>query len=296
MLDIFLIILEQALLHIPLVVGAYISISLMKVPDLALESAYVFGAILGSQAVMLGNNFSSYFVLASALIASLFGGALVGFTSSFITQKGGVPHLLSSIVTIGLFNGINHLISNSYQSLAGYPNPLTIVPGIRHHPEFFVVAIIAIMVVCSMALLLKTELGYSFVVYGNNPNFFKHYGISTTFVGMVGIMLSNALAGCSGYLFAQSNGFVEVNMGFGKILLCITSLLLGKLFLKTSSQSSIYIPVVGTLSYFSLQQFLLKVGFNLKYFTAVQAFVVLLLLLVLFRSGGSRKKIDHLGV
>lgn len=41
------IIFEQTLIYLPLVLGAYCSISLVKVPDLSIEAAYVFGAILG---------------------------------------------------------------------------------------------------------------------------------------------------------------------------------------------------------------------------------------------------------
>lgn len=296
MIDIFLIIFEQTLLHLPLVFGAYISISLMKIPDLSLESAYVFGAILGSQALFFGKNFPLPILCILVLGASLLGGALVGLVSSLITQKGGVPHLLSSIITIGLFHGINQLLIQSYRSLSGYPNPLNLFALIPKHPELFMVGIIACIITGIMFLLFKTQLGYSLFVFGNNSQFFKCYGISTIFVGITGVVISNALAGCSGYLFAQSNGFVEINMGMGKILLCITALIMGKVFKVTTKPISILMPLVGTLSYFTLQQLLLKVGFNLKYFTAVQAALILLLLLVFLKKSSFRRKIDHLGI
>lgn len=296
MIDTFLIILEQTFLHLPLVIGAYISISLMKIPDLSLESAYVFGAILGSQVVFVSKGLPVLFICFGALGASLLGGAFVGLVSSTITQKGKIPHLLSSIITIGLFHGIDQIFIQSYRSLSGYANPLNLFAIIPGHPELIMVGIVACIVVLFVFVLLKTQLGYSFFIFGNNPQFFKHYGISTIYVAMAGILISNALAGCSGYLFAQSNGFVEVNMGFGKILLCITALIMGKVLAMAHKPISIVIPIIGTLSYFTLQQLLLKIGFTLKYFTAIQAALILLLLLVLFQKSGFRKKVDHLGV
>ncbi len=52
MIAMFLVVLEQSLLHIPLVIGAYVSLSLLKVPDLSIESAYVVGAIVGAYALI----------------------------------------------------------------------------------------------------------------------------------------------------------------------------------------------------------------------------------------------------
>lgn len=295
MSDIFLIIAEQALLHIPLIIGAYISISLMKIPDLSLESAYLFGALCGAQALMLSNTLPLAIILLIVMTASLCGGAIVGMVSGVIAQYGRIPYLLAAIMTIGLFHGIAYLFSNGYQSLAGFNNPLLIFPSLVNHPELLAVLLIALIIIAAGAILLHRQLGYALAVYGNNPRFFEHYGISTNYVALMGLMLSNALAGCSGYLFAQSNGFVEIHMGASKILLCITSLILGKLFFKKNI-FSIGVPISGTFSYFALQQLLLKAGFNLKYFTFVQAIIILCILLIFFRKNNTTKKIDHLGV
>ena len=136
--------------------------------------------------------------------------------------------------------------------------------------------------------LFRTQIGYSYAVYGNNPQFFSNYGISTSFVFITGVMLANALAGLSGYLFAQSNSFIELNMGVGKVLLCITALILGKSLVSTKKPFSLYIPLVGTSAYFAMQQVLLKMGFNLKYFTAVQALLVLCILVYTYRKQPQR--------
>src|SRR3989442_438326 len=108
-------IIEQTLLHLPLMLGAYISISLIKVPDLSIESAYDFGALLGSQLLIgMPAGMPMALQIIAVIFASMVGGACVGFISSLLTQKAGLPHLLSSIITFGIFHGINQLISKAY--------------------------------------------------------------------------------------------------------------------------------------------------------------------------------------
>jgi putative ABC transport system permease protein len=123
----------------------------------------------------------------------------------------------------------------------------------------------------------------------------RHHGVSIPYVFIVGVVLSNALAGLSGYLFAQSNGFADITMGFGKALLCITALILGKVIVRSLKPITITMPLIGCLAYFVLQQLLLKIGFNLKYFTTVQALVTLCILVLTYRKK-TKQHIDHLGV
>jgi len=296
MLNTVFTILEQTLMHLPLMLGAYISFSLIKVPDLSIESAYVVGALCGSHLLLGTQSVPMGIQFIIVIFASLMGGMLVGLTSSIITQKGKLPHLLSSIITFGLFHGINQLFSAAYVSLGNMPNPLSMLGLNTQNPELPLLIIIGIMVIIFGYYFLKTQLGYALAAYGNNPNFFSNYGISTSYIFIMGIMIANALAGLSGYLFAQSNSFVELNLGLGKALLCITALILGKTLVKTKKPFSIVIPIVGTLAYFTSQQLLLKVGFNLKYFTAMQALLVLLILVYKYRSQKSPDLSDHLGV
>lgn len=282
MINTLFIILEQSLLHIPLIVGAYISLSLLKVPDLSLESAYMFGAFCGAQTVLLTVSIPWLLTIKGAILSSLLGGALVGLTSSMITYSIGIPHLLSSIVTFGIFHGINQLLFGVHQSLSTVQNPFILPYGFSQHPEMVILGIISLVVIVLGFLFLRTSLGNCFAVFGQNPLFFNHYGISSSYVFVMGVVIANALAGLSGYLMAQTSGFAEMNMGIGKILFCITALILARVLLQLRAPS-IWYPLVGVFGYFVIQQLLLKVGFNLKYFTMVQAIIVLIILAILYR-------------
>lgn len=290
-----IIIVEQILLHLPLMIGAYISMSLLKVPDLSIESAYVFGAIVGARMALATHAVSVTVSLPLIIIASIIGGALVGLVSSMLTTRLRIPHLLSSLITIGLFHGIDQYVLGAYLSLNGVRNLLAALPFFSHHPELPVLALIGVLSVVSALFMLRSQLGYALAVYGNNPDFFTHYGISTRYIICMGIVISNALAGLSGYLFAQSNGFVELNMGMSKPLLCISALMLGKTIARSTRPFTIAIPVLGTAAYFVISQLLLKINFNLKYFTAVQAGIVLIILAMHYRTQ-SVKATNNLGL
>ena len=173
--DIFFIVVEQALIHLPLILGSYICVALMKVPDLSIESAFVFGALCSSQIIANFADRLGFGTLPIAIMVSLFAGALVGMTSSLLTQKAKLPHLLSSIITSGIFHGINQMVSKSYVSLSIYTNQLATFDFVPRHPELILLLAIGFLVFAFLVFTLKTQLGYSFAIYGNNPLFFEHY-------------------------------------------------------------------------------------------------------------------------
>lgn len=292
MFETILIILEQALMHIPLILGAYMSVALMKLPDLSIESSFAFGALLATTALPFLTTLPFPVNLILIMCVSMVGGAMVGLLSGILTHKARIPYLLSSIITIGIFHGIGQLVAGVYVSLSGRTN-LLMTDDIPLHPELVLLLIIGVVCVVVARYFFATELGYSLAVFGDNPTFFSHYGISTAYVFMVGITLAHACAGLSGYLCAQSNGFADISMGFGKLLLCITALILGKVI--PARKISVIIPVGGLLIYFTLQQLLLKVGFDLRYFTMVQALVVVIILVVQHHKKENIHS-DHLGI
>lgn len=286
---------ELVALYLPVIIGAYISFALMKIPDLSIESAFVCGALLGAKMLMLCSGMPITICLLVALVASATGGMLIGFISGFLTQVCRLPHLLSSIVTIGLFHGIGQLCIEAYLSLSAYPNPLTVLPRVIHHPELITLLCISAGAALLAYLFFKTELGYACAIYGDNPLFFTHYHSSSRFIFMMGTMISGALAGIGGYLFAQTNNYVTLSMGIGKPLFCITVLLLGKIVLP-KNRLSVGMPLAGVIVYFLIMQFLLNIGFDLKYFTAVQAIMVAVIVGLHFYKHRSSKNVNQLGI
>lgn len=243
---------EQILVTLPLVLGAYITLSRLKLPDFGLESAYLFGAVMA-------------YLLPLQPLAALMGGMMVGALIVLLNQR--LPYLLAAIVVSGIVHGCTlFLLGSSIVSL-----PYTIDP-----------LYVSLPLLLLMILLLLSPLGKSFAIYGNNPRFFESHGMAGSYVLLMGILAGHGAAGIGGFLFAQSSGFVDITMNYGLILLCLVSLMLGKL---------VRLPPAGVILYFSLQQLLLRLGFDLKYFNLVQAVAVLLILML-----RKRNNYDFLGV
>ncbi|HXF29498.1 MAG TPA: hypothetical protein VN457_06575, partial [Chlamydiales bacterium] len=198
-------IIEQALIALPLLIGAYITLSLLKLPDFSIESAYLFGAVVA----FLTKDCS----LPVVALSALGGGIVVGATVSTLHQICRLPFLLAAIVTNGIFHGLTQFaLGTSMKSF---------------HPAFALselslCIIVGLLLVLIVGVCLRSQLGYSFAIYGNNPLFFHHHPVSGRYVLFFGMMTGHGCAGLSGFLFATSNGFVDLTMNFGVILLCLT--------------------------------------------------------------------------
>lgn len=275
-------IIEQIALYIPLILGSYLTISLMKIPNLSIETAYVFGAIIASLVLQL-EGCTGIEILITTLVASACAGAIVGFVAGFFTEYAKFSAILSSIITIGLFHGISlYALGGSHQTIAHFYNPLKMVQSFHGFPELAMIVLIVIFLLCLFKLFLKTQLGVSCALYGDNPQFLKNYRMNQSYVVIAGLAIGNALAGISGYMVAQSNGFVDTMMGVGLPLVCLSSLIIGKTIFYSSKPIQMASAVIGIIGYFVIQKLLLSSGFDLRYFTSIQA-VIVALLLMLFR-------------
>lgn len=298
MFELSLIIIEQVLIYLPLIAGTYISFSLMKVPNLSIEAAYVTGAIFASRALEFGTNLEVPFIIIFAVLASILGGCFVGLIVYLMQSELKIPHLLANILALGILYGINlYLLGSGNKSLSSLINPLLSTTVFQAHPEIVGIALISCTALFAVFVLFKTQVGYCLAIYGNNPNFFNNYGISSKFITCFGLISCNALAGISGYLSAQTNGFVDINAGQGISLFCVTALILGKTMIKSENKISILVPLFGLVTYCSLQQLLVNFGFNLRYFTLIQSLIVLGILAKKYQHLDSNKlATDILGI
>lgn len=270
---------EQVALYLPLVLGAYCAFSLLRIPYLALESAYLFGAICSSRFMLL----DCPYLIASfgSCIAALVGGTIAGMVAYGIQYYLRVSFLLSSIITIGLFHGINQFILNgAHVSVHKYSSLLSFLPSVDGYPQLTSLLLFAACILLVFFFFTRSSLGISCGIYGNNPHFFDHYGISGHFIVFAGVVMSSAMAGISGFFAACMNGFADISMAFGINLFCIMALIVGRVLAKGSA---VVIPFVGLLVYFIMQQALLKMHFDSRYFTMMQALLVCVLLYVMQR-------------
>ncbi|MBA3237396.1 MAG: hypothetical protein H0T62_03480 [Parachlamydiaceae bacterium] len=269
-------ILDQALIILPLLIGAYITLSLLKVPDFSLESAYLFGAVMA----FVGQDLPLPLIICNAML----GGILVGTIVTTLNQYLKLPYLLAAIISNGLFHGITQYVLGT--SLKSFHPALMV-------SEHYLFALVGVCLVVVIGFALRSQLGYSIAIFGNNPSFFRHHPISGRYVIYFGVLVAHGCAGIGGFFFALSNGFVDLTMNFGVILLCLTALILGKSILRTHLPN-ILVPLIGLVTYFCVQQTLLRIGLDLKYFNFFQACFILIALYFFQRN--PKSSLDHLGV
>lgn len=277
--DLTLLTSEQIFLHIPLLLGAYLLLVLFKMPLLALEAAYVFGALFSAKMLFYSH---SLFI---TTVAGFVGGMLVGITLYCLYLITQTSLLFSNIITIGIFHGLNQAILGKgvHISVHQYSWLLTFLPGIHSYPNITTLLLVAGIVLLLFYCFSRTALYLCFKVYGSNNTIFSHYKISQRYVECTGIILGCGLAGISGILVALHSGFADTSMGTGIILLCLMTLILGKLVI--ANNYNFFIICVGLLLYFIIQQILLNTAFDTRYFMAIRAVFIVLLLLIINNVG-----------
>lgn len=247
--------LEQVLLLFPLLCGAYLILSLLKLPDFALESSYVVGAV--------GGCLASSFGVVATISGAFLGGAIVGGVLFFLHSYLRVPFLLAAILTNGLFHGTVQMVFSS--SIHRFPP----IAG-----ELGVLGIVCLMIFLGVYFLLRADLGRSLAVYGHNPSFFVRHAISSRYVLGMGIAIGHGLAGIAGTFFSMANAFLDSTMHLGTVLLCIVGLVLSRAVLRKETPS-IVVPVLGGIFYLCIQNALIYLGLQLQYLPFLQALAVL---------------------
>ncbi|MDY4880775.1 MAG: ABC transporter permease, partial [Gemmiger sp.] len=89
-------------------------------------------------------------------------------------------------------------------------------------------AVIVAQLIAALYWFFGTELGCSIRATGCNGNMARAQGINTNFTTVLGLMLSNGLVAFSGALLSQYQGFADVQMGRGAIVIGLAAVVIGE--------------------------------------------------------------------
>lgn len=252
-MDIFINSLEQSLLFFPLVLGVYLSYSILRVTDMTVEGSFVLGAGLFAKLLSLGNT-----VLLSGA-AAIAAGLVAGLAIALIQRHGKIQSLIAGIIGVFMLYSIN-------LQVMGRPNiGLQDLNGIS--PVKLLIIIVSLALV--FGFLMKTRVGLMLRAFGSNAGLLKTLGKSNEFYRMLGLSLSNGLAALCGVLTAVQNGFADIHMGFGMALIAICTVMIGGQLLKGLFEKKsfaityeILACFVGVYIYFIGTQILLTQGID----------------------------------
>lgn len=218
----------QGLLWTPLVIGVFITFRILDIPDLTTEGSFPLGAAVTVSAMLSGQ---------SAIVASLLGflaGCIAGWVTGVLDTKLHMPSLLAGILTMtGLYSVNMNIMGKSNVPLLNQKVLMNVLPASWSLDLQTIVigAVVTGLVIVLLIWLFRTRLGLSLMATGDNPAMSAANGIHTDRMVIIGYMASNGCIALSGALIAQSNGYADIGMGIGTIVIGLASVLVGEIFL-----------------------------------------------------------------
>lgn len=205
--------------------GVYLSFRVLAFPDLTVDGSFPLGAAVAATAIVGGVD--PYLATLLAILA----GALAGLVTAVLNVRFGILHLLASILTMIALYSINlRIMGRPNVALITEPTVLTpfedLLPPLWLRP-LLVLVVVAVAVVL-LARFLLSEAGLAMRAVGVNPRMAEAQGIGIPAATYLGMALSNALVALAGALFAQLNGFADVTIGTGTIVVGLASVIVGE--------------------------------------------------------------------
>ena len=251
----------QGLLWALLGLGLYLTFRILNFADMTVEGTFPLGAATAVTAITHG---------VSPLMATFlaFGaGVLAGVITGLLYTKGRIPSLLAGILVMTAAYSINlRIMGKSNISLLGKAT-LFNNQFLQSLPQYFDSVLIGIVVIVIVTVILifglDTEWGQAFIATGDNPQMAKALGIHTDNMIIMGLAISNGLVGVCGALVAQSNGYADINMGIGTIVIALASIIIGEVvFGELTLNQRLAAVTLGSIIYRLLLLAVLQLGFN----------------------------------
>lgn len=283
MLDLVLSTVSQGLLWAIMALGVFLTFRVLDIADLSVEGTFPLGAAVAATLIDAGH--SVWFAMLIALIAGCIGGTV----TALLTTKLKIPALLSGILTmIGLYSVNLMIMVKANVPLLRAETVFTLTEnlfGVSSVVATLIVGLVATVIVGEiMYWFFGTVLGTAIRATGCNPQMARAQGINTNVMVILGLLISNGLVALSGALVAQSNGFADVGMGTGTIVIGLASVIIGEVLFGTRSFKNWLISVVlGSVVYRAVIAIVLELGMppnDLKLFTAVLVAIALSLPLI----------------
>ncbi len=207
---------EIGLLYSLVAIGVYITFKVIDFPDLTVDGSFTLGAAVSSSMIFAG--YDPFIATFCALLSGSFAGIITGY----LNVRWNILGLLAGILTMTALYSINLRIM-------GRPNIAIIdSPTIFASWNIILVTLfISILVIIILHRFFVSDFGLAVRAIGVNPRVSSAYGINVGFMKIVALAISNAIVALAGSLFAQSQGFADISMGTGTVIVGLASVIIG---------------------------------------------------------------------
>ena len=279
---------SQGLIWGILAIGVFITYKILDFPDLTVDGSIGTG---GAVAVMLITNGCPIWL---ALLCAFAAGCLAGLVTGLLNTALGIPGILAGILTQLALYSVNLDImgqSNRPVSVDKYPLVLSSRYAV---PAMIKSMLIVAVIIAILYWFFGTEYGFTIRATGCNSNMARAQGISTKKSTVIALILSNGLVGLSGGLLSQYQGFADVNMGRGAIVIGLAAVIIGEvlgsvIFRKRFNfVAKLAFAAIGAIIYFLVLQLVMLLGLSSSNNKLFSAIVVIIFLAVPYLRNSSK--------
>lgn len=269
---------ELGLIYAIVALGVYLTFRVLNFPDLTVDGSFTTGA--GTAGVLIVNGINPFLATALAFVV----GTIAGLITGLLHTKGNINGLLAGILTmIGLYSINLRIMGAANVPLLREDTLFTLLYDYvdRGVLSIVLLAVVAILFKLVIDWYLHTDTGLALQATGDNEQMIKSFAVSTDRQKIYGLMISNGLMGVAGALVAQYQGFVDIQMGIGLILVGLASVIVGQAIFGNGVVFQATLAVVlGAVLYRLAIQFALNAGLNPNDMKLLSALLVIAALLL----------------
>ena len=275
---------SQGLIWGIMAIGVYITYRILDVADLTVDGSFATGGAVA--VILILNGCNLWLAMLLAFVAGLLAGAITGLLHTCM----GIPAILSGILTQLALYSINlKIMGKANQSINVNQTDLLVA----FHNPLITVGVVLVILIALLYWFFGTEMGCGIRATGTNLNMSRAQGINTNFNKVLGIMLSNGLVAFSGAFLAQYQGFADVKMGQGAIVIGLAAVIIGEaLFGKIFKNFALRLLSVafGSIIYYIVIQTVITLGMDANLLKLLSAAIVAIFLAVPYWKGQYTQK------
>lgn len=278
----------QGLIWGIMAIGVYLTFRILDVADLTVDGTMCTG---GAVCIMM---MQAGFGVWPSLLAATAAGMLAGLATGIFHTFMGIPAILSGILTqLSLYSVNLKIMGKANQAINVSKFDLLVslryIKGVPFYQNtIFLVALFIIALIALLYWFFGTELGCAIRATGCNSSMSRAQGINTNFNTVLGLMLSNGLVALSSALLAQYQGFADVNMGRGAIVIGLAAVIIGEaIFGKIFRNFALRLLAValGSILYYLVLQTVIWLGIDTDLLKLLSALVVAVFLAIPYWKG-----------
>ena len=254
-------------------IGLYISYKILDIADLTVDGSICTGACVF--AIMLSNGIN----IALCLVAAFVAGAAAGVVTGVFHTVFGIPAILSGILTQLILWSLNLKILGKANLSLSARKYFVLLSSLDNVKSIVVGLLFCALAIVVLYLFFYTEIGLSLKSTGDNEHMSRAQGINVDFNKVLGLAISNGIIALSGALLAQYQGFADINMGRGAIVIGLAAVIIGlsvSLKIKSNFVVSLIGVVGGAITYYLVYTFVIWLGIDTDLLKMLSAVIVAL--------------------